>query len=173
MKRDLPNYVFEKKYDNFYLLTEFDVIFNDEFTKKIDLLLKKIGTNEIIIELEIPLSYQSVVPNKVQIPKPISLNNFYEMKKVVNKTDLFYYMFNFFISDESKLWKIYVSLEKEISILACLNEENSTFKSIINPYKEENLEQKYKIISDMFGTPNDKKEFIDNLEHNYGFSKFC
>ncbi|MNR19135.1 hypothetical protein D3C85_1359030 [compost metagenome] len=88
----------------------------------------------------------------------------------VNGNELLYYMINFFINDSSKLWEIYVSIENELSIIGCSNQINSLFEVIFNPYGDESLEQKYKIIGDMFNDEKSKLEFIESLEKNYHFS---
>lgn len=170
MKKELPYYVFDKKYEYFYLYTEFDILFNKEFTKKLEKFSQKIGVGNLSIDLEVPKEYSSLIPNRIDISKEINLDNFYEITLNINGNDLSYYMMNFFICDDSMQWEIYVSLENELSIFACSKEINSLLEVIFSPYAEENIEQKYKIIGDMFGNEELKLKFIESLEQNYNFS---
>lgn len=169
MLKELPNYVFNKSYDCFYLLTEFDIIFNTEFTKKIHILLKKNGSDNLSIDLEVPKEYDSLVPKKIEISKKNGLDSFYEMGLDINGSMLSYYMMNFFVHDDSMTWEIYVSLENELSIFACTKEISSLFEIIFTPYAEEDIEQKYKIIGDMFTDKKTRLDFADSLEKNYHF----
>lgn len=163
-------YVFQKSYDNFYLFTEFDVIFNDEFTEKLNVFYTKINGENLSIKIDVPSQYQHSVPNTMDISNPYNLKKFYEMK-THDKDNLSYYMLNFFISDNSNLWEIYVSLENELSIIACSEKVCSLFEVVFKPYENENIDQKYKIITDMFGNDIDKKLFIESLEEIYHFKK--
>lgn len=170
MTNELPDYIFKKDYDSFYLLTEFDIIFNDKFTKNLNTFCKRIDSEKLSIKLEVPLEYNSLVPNKIELTDSNNLDDFYEMGTNVKGTELLYYMINFFINDSSELWEIYVSLENELSIIGCSKQISSLFEVIFNPYKEESLEQKYKIIGDMFNDEKLKLKFIESLEKNYHFS---
>jgi len=170
MNKELPEYIFKKNYDSFYLLTEFDIVFNQNFTEKLNIFCNKIDSKKLSIKLEIPLEYNSLVPNRIELIDSNNLDDFYKMGTNVNGTELLYYMINFFIDDNSGLWEIYVSIENELSIIGCSNEISSLFEVIFNPYKEESLEKKYKIIGDMFSDEKSKIEFIESLEENYKFS---
>lgn len=169
MSKELPHYIFKKNYDNFYLLTEFDIIFNEKFTKNLNTFCKKIGSEKLSIKLEVPVEYKSLVPNKIELTDSNNLGDFYEMSTNVNGTELFYYMINFFINDNSELWEIYVSLEKELSIIGCSKQISSIFEVIFKPYEDESVNQKYKIIGDMFNDEKSKLVFIESLERNYKF----
>lgn len=173
MDKELPEYIFKKNYDSFYLLTEFDIVFNKKFTEKLNVFSKKTDSKKLSINLEVPLEYSSLVPNKIELIDSDNLDDFYEMGTDVDGNELLYYMINFFINDSSGLWEIYVSIENEISIIGCSNQISSLFEVIFNPYEEESLKQKYKIISDMFSNEKVKIEFIESLERNYKFSNFC
>ncbi len=54
MKEDINKYIFQKKYDNFYLFTEFDIIFNEEFTEKLNTFYEKTKGENLCIEIEVP-----------------------------------------------------------------------------------------------------------------------
>jgi hypothetical protein len=172
MNKELPEYIFKKNYDSFYLLTEFDIVFNKKFTEKLNIFCKKIGSAKLSINLDVPLEYNLLVPNRIELINSNNLDDFYEMGTNVNGNELLYYMINFFIDDNSGLWEIYISIENEISIIGCSNQISSLFEVIFNPYEEESLEQKYKIITDMFSSEKVKIEFIESLERNYKFSNF-
>lgn len=166
MKNELPKYIFKKKYDKFYLLTEYDIVFNHDFTLKFNNFLKTIGYKELTIELDIN---QIVVPRNIVITNPIKLDEYYETDVSINETLVPLYMINFFIYDNSRLWEIYVSIEHELCIIGCNDNVNSILEIVVNPYEEESIEQKIKIIGDKFKDPNVKKEYINLLEKNYNF----
>lgn len=168
MYKELPEYVFNKKYDFFYLLTEYDIIFNQSFTNKMLNLLNEINTTEVIINLQVPEVYKSSVNEKIIINSK-NLNDFYEMEAIIGKKKIPYYMINFFINDDSKNWEIYTSLENEVGIIACSNKLKFYFDNIFDPYCDENLNKKIKIIGDMFSDEKTKLEFFQQLEKNYKF----
>jgi hypothetical protein len=125
-------------------------------------------TEKLLIQLDIPVENEYKITNTIEIFKPESLNSFYGMQ--IASGGLYYYMIDFFISDESKLWEIYVSLENELSIIGCSNKAGSTFELIFKPYEDESLRTKYKLVTDMFSDEHLKKQFIYSLEENYHFS---
>lgn len=170
MKKELPNYVFERAHEKFYLLTEFDVIFNKRFTDSLVAFMSKKSNKDIYINLELHDEYELYVPKEIVLSSAEELNNFYEMKTNLDSNEVFYYMFNFFISDCTKSWEIYVSLENELSIIGCSNELNSLFEIIFNPYEEESLDKKYKIIGDKFCDDGERKFFFNSLDRNYNFN---
>ncbi|TPG38202.1 hypothetical protein [Flavobacterium pectinovorum] len=171
MIKELPDYIFNKNYDNFYLLTEYDIIFNEKFTKNLNIFCKRLNSEKLLIKLEVPLEYNSLVPNRIELTDSSNLSNFYEMSANVNEAGLMYYMLNFFINDSSELWEIYVSLENELSVIGCSKEISSLFEVLFNPYKDESVQLKYKIIGDMFDDEELKILFIESLERNYKFSE--
>ncbi|WP_323028509.1 hypothetical protein [Gelidibacter japonicus] len=167
----IPDYVFKNKYENHFLLTEFDIIFNEEFTHNLNIFFKKLGSKKMLIKLEVPIEYDALISSYFEFDDPEGLREFYEMSTLINGTELFYYMMNFFIKDDTNLWEIYVSIEHELSIIGCLNRINFLIGFVLNPYGNEDLHRKMTIISDKFNNEISKIEFIESLEKNYQFFK--
>ena len=82
--KELPEYVFKKKYDFFYLLTEYDIIFNQSFTNKILNFLNEINTTEVIINLQVPEVYKSSIDEKI-ILNSKCVHDFYEMQAIIDE----------------------------------------------------------------------------------------
>ena len=171
MKKELPNQVFYKKYDNFYLFTEFDIIFNDSFYEKLIFFIKKIKSNKLYFKLENSLQETTSLVKNIKYINPTKdiIKKFYEMEIEVNNKKIPIYCLNHFIIDDSHKWEVYVSLENELSIIGCSNSIKSLFETIFKPYKEENLDVKFKIIGDMFSDENTRKNYISTLQKNYNF----
>lgn len=173
MKKHLPNYVFKKKYDFFYIFSDSEVILNDFFSKKLEFFLNENKSGEIIFEIELPFQQESFPSKKViriKNPNKVTINEFYEKEFEINGDRLVLCLFDYFMHDNSNLWEGYVSSNNDICIIGCNNEINSLFEVIFAPYQEENLEQKYKGIGGILENEKSKKEFIESLEKNYHFS---
>lgn len=170
MNKELPNYVFEKAYDKFYLLTEFDIIFNRSFTQKFDVFLKRMKFNKLLVELQLPSSYKLKGKNIIEVDTAYKLDDFFNEELLVNDSKIPLFMINLFIRDTSKLWEIYVSSEHELSIIGCHEVVSPLVEETINPYKEEDLDKKIKIIGDMFNDKSEKDIFFDRLSTNYNFT---
>ena len=61
MKNELPKYIFNKKYDKFYLLTEYDIVFNHDFTLKFNNFLAKNCKPSIYRALEKRVESQVII----------------------------------------------------------------------------------------------------------------
>jgi hypothetical protein len=172
MKKELPDMIFDEIYDNFYLFTEFDIIFNEEFYKKLLFFIKKIGNKRLLFKSEnslnllVPLDFKFEYLN----PNIDNLKQFYEMEILSNEKKIQVFCINHFISDESSQWELYVSLRNELCIFSCNNSIKPDFISIINPYQEITLKNTYKIIGDRFNDKKARETFLNSLERNYNFS---
>ena len=60
MKEKIPNYVFKKKYDCFFLFLDSEVIMNHNFTEKLLCFLKETNTEKLEIELDLPFEYKNL-----------------------------------------------------------------------------------------------------------------
>jgi hypothetical protein len=174
MIKELPNQVFSKEYDNFYLFTEFDIIFNEIFYEKLNLFMSEIDCNKLLIRIDemslnnLPTFNKSF---KFECPDKNTLKGFYERELVIDDRNVPIYCLNHFIYDEKGGWEIYVSLENEMSILGCSNNLKSVFVNLFEPYKEESLQTKLKIIGDRFSDKKIRDDFFCDLGRNYKFSE--
>ena len=166
MKNQLPEYVFEKKFDKYYLQTEFDIIFNEFFSRKLNTFLEHINYKNLSIKLDI--DNRDSIP--IKILSPLQLNEVYDMEILIGSENVPLFMIDFFISDNFRKWEIYVSLENELSIIACDNEVSCMLEVILKPYEDEDFEQKCKIIGDKFDNKKFKNDFINILKNNYKFN---
>lgn len=173
MIKKLPNYIFEKQYDNYFLLTELDIIFNYQFYYDFIEFFNESGNENLIFELErindIEISNMFF---KYKNPKVSDFEEFYETEVKLNDKNVLNHFLNHFIYGELKNWEIYISPEYEMSIFACNNQIVDKFSSIIKPYHEESFNTKVKIIGDMFTDENTRKVFFTNLFNNYFFGHF-
>ncbi len=163
--------IFDEMYDNFYLFTEFDIIFNEEFYEKLLFFIQKIGSKRLLFKLEnsidiLPLDLKFEYIN----PKIDTLKQFYELEVQSNRKKVQVFCINHFISDESQQWEIYVSLRHELCIFSCNNNIKSSFISIINPYQDITLKGTYKIIGDRFSDKKARETFLSTLERYYKFT---
>lgn len=171
MEKDLPKMVFNKFYENFYLYTEFDIIFNDKFYENLTLLIEKLDCERLIFRVIESNSLIISPDSNFEYLKPTkeSLRAFYELQIGANgkQTKIFY--LDHFLSDESQAWAIYVSLRHEIGIFACEDKIKSLFTSIFKPYTDISVNRLYKIIGDRYNDDRKKEEFLNELEKNYHF----
>lgn len=169
-KREVPNFVFEKAYDYYFLFEEFDIVFDDEFYNNFKIFLKKINSNKLIIRFD-DLSW---------LPKTHNINKEYvydspfsneiELFHSLNIDNIEVYNINHFISDNNHQWEIFVSIENELAIVAVNKDILDIFKTIFNPYKEESLDVKLNIIGGQFRDGVYKNQFIKALIKNYNLS---
>lgn len=160
-KPQIPSYIFNKKYYSHFLYTEFDVVFNNSFYEKMVLLITSISTKEIEF-------YSEEKKYKINISNP-TIFDFIIFYDDCFENDVPLYYTNHYIKDKESKWELYVSVENELSIFACEKEILYTFSLIFEPYKNETLDTKYKVITDMFSDKECKQNFIDSLENNYHF----
>lgn len=171
-KSKLPDLVFNKDYGNYYLYSEYDIIFNESFYSKIISLINSLKSNFLFIKIN-DFDEQNNIPKILEYksPKITDIQSFYEMEVNIKDNAFPLHCIDHYIYDENKEWEIYISIENEISIFGCNDTLKSLFEVIFAPYKEESLEIKYKIIGDMFNNETSRLEFIKSLEKTYNFSK--
>lgn len=147
MIKELPELVFNKRYDNFFLLTEFDVIFNEDFYKELISFIKELGANKLFFSLEDLTDNISSATKRIEFINVSveELKKFYEMHVEFNEKTIPIHYINHFIYDDSHQWEIYVSRENELSIFGCDDKIKTLFFDIFKPYQEETLHIKYKI----------------------------
>lgn len=168
-RQQIPNLVFRKNYYRYFLFTEFDVIFNNSFYNRIISLIKTIETSEITIFSEENTNKDRSFQINIIKPNEDDLIKFYDTF-FEDGTPM--YCVNHFIKDKNSKWEIFVSIENELSIFACQKEIINEYNLIFEPYKNESLIIKYKIITDMFSDVLHRENFIELLEKNYSFSNY-
>ncbi len=171
MEKELPNQVFDKQYDNFYLFTELDVIFNNNFYEKLIFFMEKINSNKMFFKIEDSIQGITSIAKKMEYVNPSKndLIQFYEMELEVDNKKTPIHCLNHFIFDNSYEWQLYISLENELSIFGCDNSIKSLFENVFKPYEEEKLNVKYKIIGDMFSDEKSRELFVNTLQKTYNF----
>lgn len=171
MKNELPNFVHRSNYSHYYFFLDEEIIENKQFSEKLKQFSKCIDGDNITFELVVPEITQKYVGNRIfSFPnsQPISLDSFYELHVNLDDNILYYYFFNFFITDNTRTWEIYCSSTHGIAIAACCEEVNLIFLEFIKPY--EKLTAKMKLEEFKF-PDNDhvRGNFIKTLCLNYIF----
>lgn len=171
-KIEIPNLVFTKNYDFYFLYCEFDVVFNEEFYENFNVFFKSTGSDRLIIRLEDLSEYENFRDLKKEyIYNSASCNEIESFHNLIIK-NIEVYNINHFILDNTHQWEIFVSIENELAIFAVNKNLIEAFKTIFKPYKDEPLSLKFKIISDQFNNEASKKHFISELDKNYKFTSF-
>lgn len=166
-KNEIPDYVFTKKYDYYFLTTEFDIVFSNDFYTKFNLFLSEINSEKLVICLHnICSSNIDELQNEYiyELPNSNALKAYHELE--IGNVPI--YVINHFISDNNYEWEIYVSFQFELSIIAVNKNLVELFTKIFKPYEEEGLNTKIRIISGQF-IENYKSIFIAELMKNYNF----
>lgn len=170
MINQLPNFIFKKAYDNYFLFTEFDIIFNENFYDRLIKFLNNIKSNKLFFELErFDNTDMSKALFEYENPTITTFEEFYTTKVEFDDKNVLTQFFNHFIYSDVKSWGIYISPEFEMSILACDSEYLDVFLKIFKPYMDEDFHTKVKIIGDMFSDSKTRKMFFDKLNQNYIF----
>jgi hypothetical protein len=171
MIKELPNFVHRSNYSQYYLFLDTEIIENKKFNKKLKEFSQYIDGNEVTFELLVPECSKKYIQNSIiSIPnsKSKSLDSFYEIYVNQDSNVLYYYFFNFFITDKTKTWEIYCSSTHGIAIAGCCEGVNSLFLELIKPY--EKLNAKMKLEEFEFPSNDDvRKKFIETLCLNYEF----
>lgn len=170
MINQLPNFIFKKAYENSFLFTEFDIIFNEDFyARLIDFL---INTNAKKLFFELERSDNTEMSKSLfeyENPTITVFDEFYTTKVKFGAKSVLTQFFNHFIYSDVEGWKIYISPEFEMSIFVCDCEVIDDFLRIFKPYEDEDFNTKVKIIGDMFSDSKARNMFFDKLKQNYPF----
>lgn len=168
-KKEIPNFVFKRDYDYYYLYTELDIIFNEQFYENFNTFIREVLTESLIIRLDDISKFPNFINFKLEhlFTKPFNneLKLFHQSE--INDFPIFY--INHFVYDNSFQWEIFISVENEISIIGVDKSVNEIFKNIFEPYKDESIDVKLKIITDQFVDLSLKTQFINELKENYKF----
>lgn len=171
-KKEIPEFVFKKHYDYYFLFTEYDIVFNEIFYSKFDFFLSELESKKINICLQ-------------DIPEHINNENFkreynytlpnFEVLKTFHESEVNnvpIYNINHFITDNTLNWEIFISIENELSIFGINKNLIKKFNQIYKPYKDESLEVKVSVIGGQFVDENYKKQFIEQLIKNYSLNNW-
>lgn len=170
--KEIPNFVFTREYDYYFLFTELDIVFDYYFYENFDVFLKKIGSEKLIIRFDDISEFQNIKKLKKEYVYDLPLSNQLEQFHNLIIEDLPIFNINHFILDNNHQWEIFVSMENELSIFAVNKNLIEAFEAIFKPYKDEPLSLKFKLISDQFNNEKTKKRFISDLDESYKFTSY-
>jgi hypothetical protein len=174
MIKEIPEFVHKKRYSNFYLFSDSEIILNKGFSERIRLFSKKVNGNNLIIELKLNEELSSFIHDKViTIPndETNSLERFYNQSVIIDKgSTISYFSLDFYLYDNNGDWELFCSFCQEIAIIGCNGNIVSDFLSIIKPYAEQSFEEKMNSMGNFFKHKNDKMEYIYALKKSYKFS---
>lgn len=171
-KKEIPNFVFTREYDYYFLFTEFDIVFNEEFYKSFYLFLKKLRSDKLTIRLDDLSISQEFYDIKKEYIYNLPSSKQIELFHNLNINNVPIYNINHFIIDSTNEWEIFVSIENELSIFAVNKVIFEIFKNIFKPYQEESLDVKLNVISGQFVDEIYKNQFIKALISNYKFNNY-
>ncbi|GEM_PF-6253393 len=165
------DFVFDKKYDNYFLFLDHEIIINNLFYRRLkNFSLKNLG-NELIVDLvnlrEIEV-YKNKYTYKILNSAPHSLeilsHEYIDEKKTYE--DL---LFEFLIYDNTSEWAIYCHVGNDYGLGGCNNLVYNSFIEELNPYGNISFEKKLNEIGLSFIDEKNKDEFIRNLFSHYNF----
>ncbi len=172
MEKYPPKNVFDKIFDFNYLYSESDIICNEEFSSKLFEFTKALKSESLIFEVLNPKEYDYLFENKIVMNNITAqkIMEVYEMKSKINPELYPFSTFSFYIYDNTEKWRIYASDSYEIGIFTCEKSINSLYEVIFKPYEDVSLGQRFIWVSGRLFEEY-RKEYIDELEKNYNFSK--
>lgn len=170
---DITKNLFQKEFKYYYLFLESEVLLNPEFSQQLELFIKTIKSGRLHININFPPEYKFIIESRVNIDDPISasLNNFYNLEFHLGQNMVPLYAFDYFVTDNTGVWELYVSSNNELCIFGCDENVNSAFEVIYEPYGEETLSAKYEFLKLRFNDEAASEDFIAQLESNFHFSK--
>ncbi len=167
--KELPDFLLTKKFDNYYLFLESEVLsneFSSQLTTWIDILL----TRHFVIELNILDEVRTeLISTKFIVPSinVRTLEGFHKLQYKVNNDYLFFNIFDYWIRDSSLEWEGYISSSHEVCVWGCNNVVKHEFEELFQPYKKQKLDDKLLEYGSRFGDIDKTKEYMSELKKNY------
>jgi len=168
----MNEFVLDKKYDNYFLFLDNEIVINDLFYRQIKSFSKKNKGDELIVDL-VNLRENEIYKNKssfrIKNILPHSLEILSSEYVNENKTyeDL---LFEFLITDNTEEWAIYCHVGNDYGIGGCNNSLVNSFLEELKPYDKLSVEQKLEEIGSSFMDESKKDKFILDLLSNYNFN---
>lgn len=162
--KDLPDFVFNKEYENYYLLSE-----DQDFSirKEIFNFSSRIGGKEILVDirnLSLDKKYKQYQFSRLTV----SPNTKFSLFDTIVGQDLFLESLigHYYISDNTHQWEYYCSVMAELCVFACNNEVKDIYEELFNPYGESTIKTKLDMLFFMVDEKK-KNEFVEKLYKNY------
>ncbi len=167
----IKDFVFNKKYDNYFLFLDNEIAINEVFYKRIKSFSLRNHGNELIIDL-INLRGNDLykrknifkVPNTSPYTLEILSSEFIDEKKTYEDM-----MFEFLIFDDTDEWAVYCHVGNDYGIGGCNAMLYSSFIEELKPYEKISFEGKLKEVEKAFGNVDEKERFISSLLTTYNF----
>lgn len=154
-----------KKYDQYYLFLDSEIILVESFSKKIYLFAEKTYTQQINIEYTTFNDHiEEINIVKLLIENDESFFNYLDSEIIVGNNKISPFVFNLVISDENKQWSLFLSFSEEYGLFGCPKDLNNLFLNIFNPYEELNPQKKLEIICDRFIDDFERIKFINYIK---------
>jgi hypothetical protein len=165
------DFVFDKKYDNYFLFLDNEIAINNVFYKRLKSFSSKNNGNELVVDL-INLRESNLykgrnifkVPNSSPHTLEILSHEFIDENKTYEDM-----LFEFLIYDNTNEWAIYCHVGNDYGIGGCNDLLYNSFIEELNPYEIISFEGKVNEIEKSFVDESMKDRFIDNLFSTYNF----
>lgn len=162
-------FVFDRKYDNYFLFMDNEIVMNNVFYKKIKHFSSEIHGKELIIDLVNLRGNENYVNKHTCKILNSSLDTFEVLSHVnIGNSKTFEdLLFEFLIYDDTNEWAIYCHIGSDFGLAGCSDLVYNAFLESINPYEKLSFEEKLNEIEQTFIDKKMKDEFIHNLRSNY------
>jgi len=171
MYSKLPKYILRKKFKNLFLFFDSEIYYRELFNKNIQEFSDKTGGKEVIVEVmnfKLFEEYKKYSIIKIPNTNKKSLEILEEIPLIDDKFvgDL---LGDYYIYDDTKEWEFFVSILDEVAVFGCNDDILPIFMDIFQPYKEDTLEDKLRMIYGCCSSEKNRKKFIEKLCANYKF----